>query len=416
MMTEKKKLGACMVLSEGAEERFRLFGHDGADLLMAEDVSENDGEHEESIGRLKRLVRDLDAPVLAGGRVKRLEDVKKYLYAGAKMVYLKASEPAAAELLKEASDRFGREKILVWLDTPEVLARASEFEALGAGAFLLSEKSCPREGLSSPVYLLSEDGTKEGLSALLSVPGAAGVILTGKAGEGAPSPEASFMELKGALSSDGHEMEVFRSPVSWAELKKGPDGFVPVIVQDYRTNEVLMMAYMNEQAFLDTLRTGRMCYFSRSRRSQWLKGETSGHFQYVKSLHLDCDNDTLLAKVFQVGAACHTGSRSCFFRTLVKKEYDEANPLLVFEKVYEVIRDRKLHPKEGSYTNYLFDKGIDKILKKVGEEAAEIIIAAKNPDPEEIIYELSDFLYHAMVLMAEKGVTWEDVTKELANR
>ena len=120
--------------------------------------------------------------------------------------------------------------------------------------------------------------------------------------------------------------------------------------------------------------------------------------------------------VSQVGAACHTGNRTCFYRDMVKKEYVEKNPLKVFEDVYGVIMDRKLHPKEGSYTNYLFEKGIDKILKKVGEEAAELIIAAKNPDPEEIKYEMSDLLYHAMVLMAERGVTWEDITRELADR
>ena len=148
----------------------------------------------------------------------------------------------------------------------------------------------------------------------------------------------------------------------------------------------------------------------------WVKGLTSGHFQYVKELRIDCDNDTLLAKVAQVGAACHTGNRSCFYRTILKKEYDAANPLKVFEDVFAVIEDRRLHPKEGSYTNYLFDKGIDKILKKVGEEATEIVIAAKNPDPEEIKYEISDFLYHVMVLMAEKGVSWEDITEELARR
>ena len=159
-----------------------------------------------------------------------------------------------------------------------------------------------------------------------------------------------------------------------------------------------------------------MTYYSRSRQTQWVKGETSGHYQFVKSLFLDCDNDTLLAKVSQVGAACHTGARSCFFKQLVKKEYDETNPLKVFEEVFSVILERKKYPKEGSYTNYLFDKGIDKILKKVGEEATEIVIAAKNPDNEELIYEISDFLYHVMVLMAERGVNWEDITRELANR
>ncbi|WP_049898107.1 bifunctional phosphoribosyl-AMP cyclohydrolase/phosphoribosyl-ATP diphosphatase HisIE [Ruminococcus gauvreauii] len=191
---------------------------------------------------------------------------------------------------------------------------------------------------------------------------------------------------------------------------------VPVIVQDYKTEEVLMLAYMNEEAFDTTLATGKMTYWSRSRDELWTKGLTSGHVQYVKSLTIDCDSDTILARVSQVGAACHTGNRTCFFRELVKKEYDDTNPLRVFQNVYDVIMDRKIHPKEGSYTNYLFDKGIDKILKKVGEECTEIVIAAKNPDKEEIKYEISDFLYHVMVLMAEKGVAWEDITAELAHR
>ena len=134
-----------------------MLDNDGADVLMAVDVSEGDAEHEESIGRLKRMVRGLDAPVFAGGCVERVEDVKKYLYAGARMVYLKASEPQTVELLREVSDRFGREKIAVWLDTPDALARVEEYGSLGAGMFLLSGKDCPRDGFSFPVYLLSEE-------------------------------------------------------------------------------------------------------------------------------------------------------------------------------------------------------------------------------------------------------------------
>ncbi len=201
-----------------------------------------------------------------------------------------------------------------------------------------------------------------------------------------------------------------------SDLKKNSEGLIPVIVQDYTTNDVLMCAYMNEEAYNMTLSCGKMTYYSRSRQELWTKGLTSGHIQYVKELTADCDYDTILAKVSQVGVACHTGSPSCFFNEIVKKEYIEKNPLKVFESVYNVIEDRKANPKEGSYTNYLFDKGIDKILKKVGEECTEIVIAAKNPDSEEIKYEISDFLYHVMVLMVEKGVTWEDITQELAQR
>ena len=207
-----------------------------------------------------------------------------------------------------------------------------------------------------------------------------------------------------------------KSKLSFDEFKLNSDGMIPVITQDYKTNEVLMLAYMTKESFEKTLETGKMTYFSRSRQELWTKGDTSGHYQYVKTLDIDCDKDTILAKVEQIGAACHTGNRTCFFKTLVKKEYDDTNPLRVFQDVYDVIMDRKENPKEGSYTNYLFDKGLDKILKKVGEECTEIVIAAKNPDKEEVKYEISDFLYHMMVLMAEKDVTWDEIVKELARR
>jgi phosphoribosyl-ATP pyrophosphohydrolase/phosphoribosyl-AMP cyclohydrolase len=177
-----------------------------------------------------------------------------------------------------------------------------------------------------------------------------------------------------------------------------------------------MLAYMNEEAYERTVETGRMTYWSRSRNELWIKGDTSGHYQYVKSISIDCDSDTLLAKVKQIGAACHTGNYSCFFTDIFKTDYENDDISAVFDKVFGVIMDRKKNPKEGSYTNYLFDKGIDKILKKCGEEATEIVIAAKNPDHEELRYEIADFMYHVMVLMAETGLTWTDISRELASR
>ena len=228
---------------------------------------------------------------------------------------------------------------------------------------------------------------------------------------------AEILTLKTLCKENGLPVETFEAAYSWADFKKNSDGMVPVIVQDYRSQEVLMMAYMNEEAYLKTIACGKMTYYSRSRNELWLKGETSGHYQYVKSLTADCDMDTILAKVSQVGAACHTGARSCFFHEIIRKDYEEVeNPLMVFQEVLDVIKDRKQNPKEGSYTNYLFEKGIDKILKKLGEEATEIVIAAKNPNANEVKYEISDFLYHMMVLMVEKDVTWEEITTELANR
>ena len=225
-----------------------------------------------------------------------------------------------------------------------------------------------------------------------------------------------FVAFKEECEQDGISMTSFESIMDFSQFKLNEQGLIPVVVQHYKTQEVLMLAYMNEEAFRQTVITGKMTYYCRSRQALWVKGETSGHCQYVKSLTIDCDCDTLLAKVDQIGAACHTGNPTCFFQPLAGTDHNEKNPLRVFESVYNTILDRKEHPKEGSYTNYLFNKGIDKILKKVGEEATEIVIAAKNPNPEEIKYEMADFLYHAMVLMVEKGVSWDDIITELADR
>lgn len=214
--------------------------------------------------------------------------------------------------------------------------------------------------------------------------------------------------------------------MDYEKLKLNSDGLLPVVTQDYATNEVLMVAYMNKEAFNKTLESKKVHYFSRSRQCLWLKGETSGHYQELISMAIDCDNDTLLVKVKQKGVACHTGNYTCFYKNidLASKEIIEKTELQkkkdnvfnIFQDVYNVIVDRKDNPKEGSYTNYLFDKGIDKILKKVGEESAEVLIAAKNKGNEELIYEISDLIYHLSVLMVEKNTSWEDICRELDKR
>ena len=207
------------------------------------------------------------------------------------------------------------------------------------------------------------------------------------------------------------------------QIKFDEKGLVPVVTQDYKTKEVLMLAYMNEEAFKKTVETGKVHYFSRSRNQLWLKGETSGHFQLVKQLKLDCDGDTLLVEAEQIDAACHTGNKTCFFRAMSNGQWQENNDIIeecdsaaILQEVYDVIVDRTINPKEGSYTNYLFTKGIDKILKKVGEETAEVIIAAKNNSKDELRYEVSDLMYHLMVLLVERGLKLEDIYKELKGR
>ena len=402
------------LLSDDVVSLAKQYCDRGADELIVFDLSTSDEGHDEAIDLIKKINRVISIPMIAGGNIRRAEDVKKILYAGAKRAILNFSKPLSFDLIEEVSKRFGKERIAVSLN---------DFDTLFKQQHLIEEYSTEivfmhRLDLNSvmnitklPCVVLTDTMEQSEILRILKCDGIKGV-----SGLFISSLNMDFNEFKEICADAGIKMTSFESILDFSEFKLNSDGLIPVIVQDHKTNEVLMMAYMNEEAFDSTVKTGRMTYYSRSRKCQWVKGETSGHFQYVKSLAIDCDKDTLLAKVEQVGAACHTGNRSCFYTTIVGADYDAKNPLQVFESVYNTIVDRREHPKEGSYTNYLFEKGIDKILKKVGEEATEIVIAAKNPNPEEIKYEISDFLYHAMVLMVERGVTWEDITNELADR
>lgn len=402
------------VLSDDVVALAKHYCEKGADELIVFDLSDADEEHEESINLIRKISRVITVPMIAGGNIRRAEDVKKFLYAGAKRAVLNFSKPLSIELIEEVSTRFGKERIAVSLNDFDTLFKQQHL----IEAFCTEIVFMHRLDLNSvvnvteiPCVVLTDTMEQSEILRILKSSGVKGV-----SGRFISSLNMDFNEFKDICTDAGIQMTSFESMIDFSEFKLNEAGLIPVIVQDYRTNEVLMMAYMNEEAFENTVKTGRMTYYSRSRQCQWVKGETSGHYQYVKSIAADCDKDTLLAKVEQIGAACHTGNRSCFYTTIVGTDYDSKNPHQVFESVYNTILDRRENPKEGSYTNYLFEKGLDKILKKVGEEATEIVIAAKNPNPEEVKYEIADFLYHAMVLMAERGVTWDDITQELAER
>lgn len=386
----------------------------GADELIVFDLSTSDEDHEEAIDLMRKINRFISIPMVAGGNIRREEDVKKYLYAGAKRAILNFSKIAAQEMLESVSKRFGKERIAVSLNDFDALFKQQHLIEEYASELIFMHRldlDSVMNITSIPCVVVTDTMEQDEILKILKSSGVKGV-----SGRFISQEDMDFDGFKEICVQEGIKMTSFESILEFSELKLNPSGLIPVIVQDYKTNEVLMLAYMNKEAFNHTVKSGRMTYYSRSRKELWIKGETSGHYQYLKSLTVDCDKDTLLAKVEQIGAACHTGSRSCFFQQIVGNDYDTTNPLQVFESVYGTIMNRKENPKEGSYTNYLFDKGIDKILKKVGEEATEIVIAAKNPNPEEIKYEISDFLYHVMVLMVERGITWEDITRELAER
>lgn len=197
------------------------------------------------------------------------------------------------------------------------------------------------------------------------------------------------------------------------ELKFDGQGLIPAIVQDHYTKQVLTLAYMNRESLAITIDERRTCFWSRSRQELWRKGETSGAVQHVVSITADCDGDALVVEVIKDGPACHTGEESCFFQPVYLSEELKQ---FSYEGLYHLIRGRKTAPQEGSYTTYLFEKGLDKILKKVGEECTEVIIGACKEDKEETVYEIADLTYHVMVMMVQMGITVEDVTKELEKR
>lgn len=388
--------------------QYERLGADGV-IIISPDFS----DEAMLIKKIRNICEKSDCRLYIWQPYRRLEDIKKVLYAGAAGAWIEATEQT---LIREAADRFGADRVGMVISEPKLAADefklAKELNLTNIFVTGTIEK-LPETVGNQKVIATCRYENKEGQKHLLADANVSAIALIYE-NETAALPNIHAM--KAALETDSVKFNLFRSSLPFSSFKLNEDGLIPVIVQDFRTAEILMMAYMNEEAYEQTLREGMMTYWSRSRQELWRKGDTSGHYQYVKSLDIDCDRDTILAKVEQIGAACHTGHRSCFYTNLASKAYDGRNSMTVFDDVMATILERKENPKEGSYTNYLFDQGIDKILKKVGEEAAEIIIAAKNPDSDEVKYEICDFLYHMMVLMAEREVSWKDITKELAER
>ena len=410
-----KKIIPCLDLNN-AVEMAKYYNDAGADEIAYFDSKATKDGREPNVAIIRQICDSVDIPLIACGGVRELEDVKKLLYAGASKVCMKSAALNTPELVTEASDRFGSERIICTIDLSECddpVGYARKLKALGAGELLLLHNNMVpeyldivksiRENVALPVIVSTYSTNGEAVAEMLNETNAESISLYNL-------QKMDIMEIKQHCREANIDVDLFESSMPFEAFKLNSDGLIPCVTQHYKTGEVLMVAYMNKESYEKTIRTGRMTYWSRSRNELWTKGDTSGHYQFVKSLTIDCD------KVSQIGAACHTGSRTCFFTDLVRKEYNDTNPMKVFEEVYNTIRDRKDQPGDDSYTNYLFGKGIDKILKKVGEGATEIVIAAKNPDSEDIKYEISDFLYHLMCLMVERGISWKDITEELADR
>lgn len=328
---EQKNIVATVYLKEGKAvksktdftevldvyELCQLYNDSGIDKIIVFDLSTDDDEHELNIHTIENINRNIQIKVCAGGNINRIEDIKKLLYAGCMQVILNASKPSSLSLAQEASARFGKDRILLSVHNVDFIFKQQQaiedtfHELLVLNTDILDAL----ENLSSVQYVVNlpefEFSQVVELMKRETIRGITGPFIN--------DPSTDIMNLKAELSDEGIIMDNFDAKLKWSDLKLNSDGMVPVIVQDYQSDEVLMLAYMNKEAYETTLRTGKMTYYSRSRNELWIKGLTSGHFQYVKSLAADCDMDTILAKVEQIGAACHTGSRSCFFNEITRK-------------------------------------------------------------------------------------------------
>lgn len=387
----------------------------GIDKIILFDLSDDEKEHEENLHVMKQICHLAEMPVYAGGNINSINDIKKILYVGCSKVILNSLKNETSQLARQGEQRFGRDRMALSIFNVDLFfkQKASVEEYISELVVLDERLAGTMDSVTDMPYtiLLQEISAEKIRDVLQADENIAGVSARAFCEEPGKIPE-----LKQYLKTCGISTAQLVSYAEWSSMKLNADGLVPVIVQDYQTNEVLMLAYMNEEAFQATLETGKMTYYSRSRQELWIKGLTSGHYQYVKSLKVDCDSDTILAKVSQVGAACHTGNRSCFYTDLAEADALRQNLYGVLDRVYNLLRDRKEHPKSGSYSSFLFEQGIDQILKKVGEETLDLIFAAKNPDTEDLKYQTTDLLFHALVLMVERNVTPNEVLEELMIR
>jgi len=342
------------------------YSYNGADGLFVYNYSKDEKSREEFISLMKALIKETDIPVIVGTYVKRMEDVKKALYTGASSIMIKYAILEELSLLEEAVKRFGPDKIIVELDIAEcreeegsnLIDTLTEFniKTVMLKHVVYSQQLVDNINRAPGNVIIRDSLVRNDLSSLLAIDKVVGITTNF-------FENKSITQAKIALKAEGINVNVFESSLPFSEFKLNSEGLIPVIVVDYRTDKVLMLAYMNEEAYNKTITSGRMTYYSRSRQSLWVKGETSGNYQYLKELVIDCDKDTILAKVLQLGPACHTGNESCFYTGLVKKEYKSTEPNAVLKDVYRVIADRRQIPRKAPIHPIFLTRVLIKYLK-----------------------------------------------------
>lgn len=418
-MNYKKIIAYINAENEMATSVIRLakkYECEGADELYIYNYSNDEASREEFLSVLRTIEKEIDIPYMAGCYIECFEDIKKLLYTGASCAVIEDKYMTGENEILLAIQRFGSNRIWFSMDSKGDFSNfdlAERKKEEGYGGIVLKHIEVSgklKEHLSKcPLPVIIRDSlTRNVLEEIILLENVEGIATN-------YYKEKDIMKAKLRLKEENISVCTFESKLVFSDFNLNKEGLIPVVVQDYKTGAVLMLEYMNEEAFNKTVETGKMTYFNRNTKKVWCKGEKSSNYQYVKHLLIDCDNDTILAKVKQIGAACHTGNRSCFYTTLVDCKKDYMNPSTILQDVYQAIKNRTMDSKENSRASYLLENGMDGILKECGEKATEIVIAAKNQDSEELKYKISDFLYHLMVLMAEYNLEWEDVAKELAH-
>lgn len=392
------------IVAENVVELAQYYSNQGADELLVFDLSDSDEEHTESIELIQKINRIIPIPMIAGGNIKRLEDVKRILYTGVKRVMLNFSKPDMFALAQEAANRFGKEKIAVSLNDFDALFKQQQLIEQYSSELIFMHRldlNSVMNLTNIPCIIVTDTVREEELFNILRCSGVKGL-----SGRFVSDVEMDFSAFKDKCAERDIKITSFESLMDFSEFHADANGIISVITQNYKTGEILSVRKMDRESFETTVKTGKMTYYCADTDSMECK-----QYQYVKSMTVNETRDTLLAKIdFREKTETH------FAQSLIGSDESEKNPLQIFEYVYQTILNRKQNPKEDSYTTYLFEKGIDKILKKIGEEATEIVIAAKNPSKDELKSEFVDFLYHAMVLMVERDVTWDELTEEMAKR
>lgn len=415
----------------------KKYENDGADYLVFYDIGATVDNKDIFYEKIGEILKAVNIPLVVGGGIKTLSDCDKLYELGVRYFSINSAAVKNPNLLKEVSDKYGSDSLILSVDVKRIGDAYHVF--LGAGKYDTGldakewiEKAADLGTGTIVINSIDTDGTKEGydtqMLAALTENMNCNIVASGGAGKTEDFFEVfqKNPKITGALAASifhynlvsikdiKKELKTIME-INTNNLKYDEKGLIPAIVVDANNNDVLMLAYMNKESLALSIEKKLTHFYSRSRQSLWLKGETSGNYQHIVKIVADCDKDTLLIYVDKDGPACHTGAESCFFNAIYEN-LDKNDEGFSLDNLYNLILDRKENPGEKSYTSYLFREGIDKILKKIGEESTEVVIAAKGDNKKETIYEIADLLYHSLVLMADMDIKIADILNELKGR